>query len=57
MKEKVVRGIMTYGSTDTVGLVGAVINSVVALRDAVVVVCAANHCEGIGMIYVDVDVV
>jgi hypothetical protein len=38
--------VVTYGSTDTVSLVGAVLNSVVALRDAVVVVCAANHCEG-----------
>lgn len=38
--------VRTYSCTDTVGLVGAVLNGVVALRDSVVKIGAANHCEG-----------
>jgi hypothetical protein len=38
-------GIRTHSGTNAVGLVGTVLNRVVALRDAVVVFCASNHCE------------
>ena len=38
--------VRTYSCTDTVGLVGAVLNGVVALRDSVVEIGTANHCEG-----------
>lgn len=37
--------VWTYGCADTVGLVGTIINGVVALGNAVVEVCAADHCE------------
>lgn len=37
----------TYVSTDTVGLVGTVIDGVVALGDSVVVLGVANHCESV----------
>jgi len=40
-------GMWTYIRTDTVGLVGAGFNGVIALGDSVVVLGTANHCEGV----------